>query len=411
MKLTHLVNQYPRESWYFVAASFMNALGNSFMWPLTTLYVHHAFGRTFGEAGLVLFCQSTASIIGQFTGGVLYDRFGAKRLIVGSLFLGSVAQISLIGITGWSLYLMMMIVIGFLNALTMPAIQAFIGFRWKERRRELYNLIYVGNNIGLAIGASVAGLLASVFSFSLNFLANGITTLLFAGFFFLFVKQEPSEQRSALRQKQEIPDSTWKLLLNVKLYLYMALGSMLLWFSTSVWNAGIAPYLDERGLGMTAYSVLWTVNGIIIFAGQPVLGVIKRFIAKTLPSQIIASAVCYASGFALIAVSQRYGMIVIGMVITTFGEMLIAPAIPAFISEKAGRHAAYYLGIVGAISTFGRIMGPYILGTLYDHEGILPVLLIATLGPLASVLLYAVHASLHRESRLNGKVASLEVLK
>jgi MFS family permease len=173
---------------------------------------------------------------------------------------------------------------------------------------------------------------------------------------------------------------------------------MLIWFSNSVWNSGIAPFMNEHGMGMAAYSFLWTVNGIVIFAGQPLLGLLKRFITRSLSSQLIASAICYAAGFALILLSQSYAMILAGMIISTFGEMLIAPAVPAFISEKAGRYAPFYLGVVGAIGTFGRLVGPYTLGSLYDNGGVGPVLLIATLGPVIAAVFYSIHASFHRET-------------
>ncbi|KIL36443.1 hypothetical protein SD71_07460 [Cohnella kolymensis] len=401
MNVSVMVNKYPRQSWYFVGASLINSLGSSFMWPLTTLYVHNVLGRSYGEAGLVLLCQSVASIIGQVAGGALYYRIGAKHLIVGALMSGAIAQISLIGVSGWYWYIGTMMAIGFLNAISMPAIQAYMGFRWKEQRRELFNLIYVGNNVGMAIGTSIAGLLAGLFSFTANFLANGLATLAFACFCCIFMTSDSQVQKSSLQAiagKTAYEKSAWQLLLNVKLYLFMAIGSMLIWFSTSVWNSGIAPHLDEQGSGMAAYSLLWTINGIIILAGQPLLSLMKKFISKSLPEQLIASSICYAAGFALILLSQSYGMMVAGMVITTFGEMLIAPTVPAFITEKAGKYSPFYLGIVGSIGTVGRLSGPFMLGTLYDRDGVRNVLLMAAAAAFIAILLFGIHASFHRDS-------------
>lgn len=51
--------------------------------------------------------------------------------------------------------------LGFTFNLSFPAIQAFIGFRWKEQRRELFNIVYVANNLGMAIGTSLAGVIAT----------------------------------------------------------------------------------------------------------------------------------------------------------------------------------------------------------------------------------------------------------
>lgn len=404
-RLAQLIAKYPRESWFFVFASFINSFGSSFMWPLTTLYVHNVMNRSYSEAGLVLLLQSVAAIFGQLAGGALFYRVGVKRLLVSSLVLTSCAQLSLIGISHWYTYIGVMMTIGFLNAITMPAIQAYIGFRWKEQRRELFNMVYVGNNIGMAVGTSVAGLLATLFSFGANFTVNGLSTLGFAVFFYFFMKREAGDAPQLGRGRPNYEKGYWELLLNVKLYLFMAVGSMLLFFSTSVWNTGVAPFINEHGMGMGAYSFLWTVNGIVIFAGQPLIVLLNRYLLKSLSSRLIGSAVGYSAGFALILLSQNYTVMIVGMIICTFGEMLKAPTIPAFVTEKAGMYSPFYLGVVGAIGTAGRLVGPYALATSYDHGGIHTVLLFATLGAVIASLMFSVHASFHAEPRTSGLAA------
>jgi MFS family permease len=180
--------RYPQEALFFLVASFINSAGSAFMWPLTTLYVHTILQRSMTEAGFVLMVQSLAGIAGQFVGGSLFHRLGAKRLIVGALLFQGLIQLSIPFISSWPVYLVLMTCLGFTFNLSFPAIQAFIGFRWKEQRRELFNIVYVGNNLGMAIGTSLAGVIAT-FSFQLTFLFNSTSTLLFALFFFLFMKR------------------------------------------------------------------------------------------------------------------------------------------------------------------------------------------------------------------------------
>lgn len=394
-----LFHTYPREAMLFVLASFVNATGSAFMWPLTTLYVHNVLHRTMGDAGFVLMLQSLAGIAGQFTGGALFHRLGAKNLIVGSLFLAGTVQLAVLFAGDFALYAALMALLGFLHSVTMPAIQAFIGFRWKEKRLELFNIVYVGNNIGMAIGTSLAGILAS-YSFSLTFLCNSISTFAFALFFLQFMKRiTPGETEGLSLKKTHLSQdqSAYRLLLQFKVYLFMALGSALVWFSTCVWGTGIAAHINGQGMSVAAYSFLWTVNGIVIFAGQPVTALIKRTIAKSLSAHLVASAACYAAGFAFMLIfSDDYRALVLGMIIATFGEMLIAPTIPSFITEKTGSNAPFYLGVVGAFSSVGRLFGPLLMGNLYDRGGVFPVLLLGSSMAAAAVLLFLIHASFHR---------------
>lgn len=397
-----LLKRYPREALLFLIASFVNASGSAFMWPLTTLYVHTVLNRSMTEAGFVLMLQSLAGIVGQFVGGSLFHRLGAKRLIVGSLLFQGLIQLAIPFTDSWPLYLALMIGLGFTFNLSSPAIQAFIGFRWKEQRRELYNVVYVGNNLGMAIGTSLAGLVAA-FSFPLTFMVNSISTLLFGLFFFLFMKhishQERVGQAAAHAQKRKVSE-TLQLLLRYQVYLFLALGSASLFFSTTVWNTGVAPYLTAQGMPLSAYSWLWTVNGIIIFAGQPLTSWIKQLLRQSLSGQLVASAVAYALGFAfMLLFHNSYLAFITGMIITTFGEMLVAPTVPSFLTEKTGEEAPFYLGTVGSITAAGRLLGPLAMGYLYDSGGLTPTLLLATVFSLTSVLFCVIHASFHKEKQ------------
>lgn len=397
-----VLRRYPREALLFLAASFINASGSAFMWPLTTLYVHTILGRSMTEAGFVLMLQSIAGIVGQFVGGTLFHRLGAKRLIVGALFLQGMFQFTIPLIQSWPVYLGVMMCLGFTYNLSAPAIQAFIGFRWKEQRREIFNVVYVGNNMGMAIGTALAGLIAA-FSFQLTFWINSISTLLFALFFFLIMKHISHQELVGKEGEKAVKRTgleTLQLLFNYRVYLFMALGGGFIFFSSTVWNTGVAPYLTSQGMPLSAYSWLWTVNGIIIFAGQPIIAWLKRLLQQNLSAQLVASAVAYGLGFAfMLFFHDSYAAFITGMIITTFGEMLIAPTIPTFISEKTGDMAPFYLGVVGSITSVGRLLGPLALGYSYDQGGVQSSLLLSSLVAFSAVLLCLLHAFLQRERK------------
>lgn len=82
----------------------------------------------------------------------------------------------------WTLFMVAMGLVGLFNSLSLPAIQAFIGFRFTKQRGELFNVIYVANNIGVALGTALSGFLADI-SYMLSFVMNGVTSAVFAGFF------------------------------------------------------------------------------------------------------------------------------------------------------------------------------------------------------------------------------------
>ncbi|GLG02053.1 putative MFS-type transporter YttB [Alicyclobacillus hesperidum subsp. aegles] len=386
----------PKESYAFVLASLFNSMGSALIWPLTTIYVHNVLHRNYADAGIALFFQSLATIVGQVMGGALYARLGPRKLIIGSLVLTGCAQWSIIFARTWPSYVTAMTVNAFLVAITMPAVNGFVGQRWRAVSTRLFNVMYVSNNVGVAIGTTLAGILASI-SFSFTFLINGLSTLMFAGFLAVFMRRFSNDELAdwqagfgATRQQSPI-----LLLTRYHLYAFVGIGSMLVNLATSAWNSGVAPYLNQAGQSPASYSLLWTVNGIVILVGQPVTSFINRRLTQSLASRLTASAILYGCAYALIlATHATYALLMVGMVVATLGEMLIAPTIPALVTTTAREHAAFYLGVAGGIGSGGRLIGPILFGTLFDHAGLPPILWVAMGACAMAVMVFIVQQRL-----------------
>lgn len=391
---------YPKEIKVFLIASLINATGSALMWPLVTMYVFDELGRSMKDAGIVLLVQSLGGIAGQLLGGSLYHKVGVNRLIVGALAMNALTLFALPWASGsWSIFIMVMGLMGLFNSLSLPAIQAFIGFRFAEQRGELFNIIYVSNNIGVALGTALSGFLGN---YMLSFVLNGVTSAVFAGFFFVYLRTVGAAAPSHEQVQKKHPQgdaSGWKLMGNTRIYLFMSIGSMFLLIGNSIWNTGVSPFIISEGWSKQLYGFLWTLNGILIFVAQPVVSLIKRWFAGTSAAQMTASAVFYLGGYAVILFVPSYPGMLLGMVLATLGEMLISPAMPSFISERAQRNAPFYLGLSGGIGAAGRVIGPYLMGVQFDRGGLAPTGWLACGMAVLAVGFFAVHAYINRSAQ------------
>jgi MFS family permease len=354
----------PKSLWLLVIGMMVNVTGSSFLWPLNTIYLHEHLGKSLSVAGLVLMINAAASVIGNLIGGSLFDKFGGYR----SILLGiSITLAALIGMNlwqGWPYYVVFLTVMGFGSGIVFPSMYAMAGSVWPEGGRKAFNSVYVAQNIGVAVGAALGGLVAS-FSFSYIFLAN---LLMYIVFFFIAlfgyrqISVDSGRQTSVLNEKKVIRNKS-----KLTALLIICAAYLLCWVGYVQWQSTIATYTQEINISLKQYSLLWTINGALIVLAQPILSkAIKRF-EDNLKLQIMIGTVIFMGSFGVASVSDTFEWFAISMIILTIGEMLIWPAVPTIANTLAPKgREGFYQGIVNSTATGGRMIGPFIGGVLVD---------------------------------------------
>lgn len=181
--------RYPKNLKILIISMFINSTGMAFLWPLHTIYISKVMGRSLSEAGLVLMLHAAAEIVGSLLGGYLYDRIGAKKTLLFSVLATSLFVFILsIGLT-WNTYIGVMVLLGICIGTIFPPIYALTGLVWTKGGRKSFDMIYLAQNLGVAIGSSLGGIVAD-FSFQWVFLINGISYLLFISILWFKLKEQ-----------------------------------------------------------------------------------------------------------------------------------------------------------------------------------------------------------------------------
>ncbi|MGV2941767.1 MDR family MFS transporter [Mesobacillus sp. LC4] len=357
----------PRALWLLVIGMAVNVTGSSFLWPLNTIYINDHLGKSLSVAGVVLMLNSAASVIGNLFGGSLFDKIGGYKSIILGI---SITIVALLGLTfwpGWPQYIFFLTLVGFGSGIVFPAMYAMAGSVWKEGGRKAFNAIYVAQNLGVAIGAALGGLVAS-YSFQLIFMANAAMYLIFmmiAIIGYRRIDTRAAKQTNVLQENGTVKSHT-------KLYalLVLAIGYLLCWVGYVQWQTTIAAYTQELNISLNQYSILWTINGALIVLGQPVVNRLIKPFQNKLKLQIIIGMVIFMVSYAVAAGAQAFSGFVAGMVILTIGEMLIWPAVPTIANDLAPKgREGFYQGIVNSTATGGRMIGPLMGGILVDLYG------------------------------------------
>ncbi|MGJ7912892.1 MDR family MFS transporter [Neobacillus sp. LXY-1] len=354
----------PRAIWLLVLGMAVNTIGSSFLWPLNTIYLHNHLGKSLSVSGIVLMINSGANVIGNLYGGHLFDKIGGYKSII--LGIG-ISLIALLGLTfwhGWPVYVIFLTIIGFGTGIIFPSMYAMAGSVWKEGGRKTFNALYVAQNVGVAVGAALGGIVAD-YSFEYIFLAN---TLMFIVFMLIAVfGYRGITVESIMHDHNQGSGQPLKNNGQLQPLLILCLGYLLCWVAYNQWTTTIASYTQEIHISLSHYSLLWTINGALIVIGQPVLNGILYNIRTSLKGQMLIGIVIFIVSFIIAGRATAFSGFLVAMIILTIGEMFVWPAVPtvAFSLAPKGREG-FYQGIVNSTGTGGRMIGPVLGGMMVD---------------------------------------------
>ncbi|SEN16601.1 MDR family MFS transporter [Lihuaxuella thermophila] len=367
-----LLKTYPRVMWLLSLAMVISAIGESFLWPITTTYIVHSFGKSLKVAALVLMLQHTGGLIGNVIGGLLFDRWNGRKTVMTAMIAAIVLLLLMGTIQRFDMYVVLLFLLGICTGMFWPCTRALAAVLWPEGGRAGMNMIYVAVNLGVAIGASVGGFVASQ-SYRLAFYGNACTYAVFLILFLRIVqdhhlkrtgKVQAEGNRRGTTEGREHPG------VNIREWVSFGMliaGLMLLAVTYTQWATTLSTYVYSLGIPLSSYSMLWTVNGLVIVLFQPVLTWFIRTFSLSLKAQIIIGGLFFTLSMLLISSSSAYWVFVLGMVIITWGEMLVWPGVPAIAADMApaGREG-FFQGIATTGQSVGRMVGPLLGSFLYE---------------------------------------------
>lgn len=348
----------PKSVWWLVIGMALNITGSSFLWPLNTIYMNEQLDKSLTMAGFVLMINSFGMVIGN-----LFDKLGGYPTIMIGTVICLISTTLLNFFHGWPWYAVWLVALGFGGGMIIPAIYALAGAAWPQGGRQTFNAIYLAQNLGVAIGAASGGFVAEL-SFNYIFIANLLMYVAFAVVAItqfnikLDVKVKSNDTMSLLSKQNRVQFTALSLL---------CVMFSICWIAYIQWESTIASFTQEINMSMSQYSLLWTVNGIMILVAQPLIMPVIRLLKGNLKYQMLVGISIFIVSFLVTSFAEQFSVFMIGMIILTLGEMFVWPAVPTIANQLApkGKEGAFQ-GYVNSAATVGKAFGPLIGGVLVD---------------------------------------------
>ena len=364
--------------------SFFTSFGMSFIWPLTSVYLHDNLHISLTLVGLVLFFNSLASVIGNVVGGLGFDRRNPYYLMLAG---GIVMTITLIILTLFHQAIPFAICLFFLglaagwNGTLVSALGATLK---RYDGRYVFNMIYFIQNFGIVIGSSVVGFLYD-WDLHLPFLVSTIISLGFLavvliGYHPLKVRRKATNAKEKQKVKIKLPKMNHYLMTTLLLML------LITWTMYQQWGSNVSVYMTSLGIPFRYYSVLWTVNAGLILLIQFFIVRYGQYI-KNHFMPIYIGILMFAFSFVVLSVAKQYYLFVTAMVLLTVGEALAFPQVPVIVNRITPEGVkGKYLGLVNSFGSAGRAISPLFGGLMIETFSYRTLFIVAVFFNLAILL-------------------------
>ncbi len=348
----------PRSMWAVSFATFINRAGSMFL-TFLAIYLTKYQGYSIDYAGYVLSAYGIGSLAAGPVVGKLADRFGNLPIMKLSLLLSAFVLFLFPFFHEFWMIIVLTLVLSWVSEAFRPANLALISDIVKpEDRKIAFALNRLAINLGFSIGPLLGGFLI-MFDYHWMFIFDGLTSLSALGFLMFTTLSSEEKERRAVRElnREEYESEKTNPFRDRRLIYYViALSPVYIVFFSQI--STISLYVvNELRFPEPVIGALFLVNTLmIIFLEVPINNAMVDWEDRKLLS---IGGVLTGIGFGLFAFSSNIPMLVICIVILTFGEMIFSPASANYLAEIAPVNSkGMYMGFLQIVFNISLFIGP-----------------------------------------------------
>ncbi|WP_066584235.1 MDR family MFS transporter [Cellulomonas timonensis] len=382
----------PATFWWLWTAQLVVWIGR-FVVPYMTIFLTSSIGMSAAGAGSVVAAYGLGVVVSSLAGGVLADRIGRRKVLLGSELLSVLVLVAIPLADGPVLIAVLLTVYGLFNGAAGPVIHTMVGDLVEPRhRRAAFNYNYWAVNLGYAIGPLAAGFMAE-HSFSLLFWCQAALVLVSTAVIAVKVPEtrlpvpdiaEPvgpsgAADPSALvvtaapataRGAQRSSGRGGGLLSVLGDRVFMTFAAVMFVYSVVyVQSTTTLPLvMAQQGHPPSHFGLLLTLNGVLLCVLQlPTARLLTRWSRDIV---IVVAIALTAVGVGLQAAAMSLAMYFVAVAIWTLGEMGSHPQATSITADLAdAERRGRYQGVYGVTHSLAMAVGPVLGGLVLDHHG------------------------------------------
>jgi len=353
---TNYINTFKglsKEVWWLSLITLINRAGTMVI-PFLSLYLTKDLDFSLSNVGWIMTAFGLGSFCGSWLGGKLTDKIGFYKVMVYSLIATGFLFVGLQYLKTFEslcigIFLVMLVADTFRPAMFV----ALSAYSKPENKTRSVTLIRLAINLGFSAGPAIGGIIITTMGYGGLFWIDGITCLL-AGLLLINVLH-PKKSKTLDDVKVENPKSAYK----DKSY-WLFLISMVLFGIVFLQYFSTIPiyYKDVHTLTEFEIGLLLGMNGFLIFIFEMPLVKWLENARFTITGLILFGAILTGLSFAVLNFTTWVGIVIIGMLLMTIGEMIAFPFSNAFAMKRAARgNQGEYMALYSIAFSISHIFG------------------------------------------------------
>jgi predicted MFS family arabinose efflux permease len=335
MNIWRSLRGLPRDLWILSLASLINRAGTMVL-PFLVLYLTREKGLSAPRAGLTLAVYGLGSILAGPLAGRLSDRIGPLPIMRWSLILTGGLLLIYPLVDAFPAIVAVTLAWAIVTEAFRPANLALItDIVTPEQRKPAFALTRLAINLGMSVGPAAAGFIATV-SFSMIFVVDALTTIMAAIVLFL-VPLSSAHRSSPASEPGAVLPVGGLFALDDRRFLFF-LGALFLTGIVFFQHEGALPLflVEDLGLSPAFYGLLFTINTLlIVFMEVPLNAATAHWPHRR---GLALGAFLFAAGSGVFVFAAGPELVILGIVIWTFGEMMLFPQASAYVADIAPAH-------------------------------------------------------------------------
>lgn len=335
---------FSREIWILAIVTFINRSGTMVL-PFLSKYLKENLHFTYGEVGWIMVAFGLGSMLGSWLGGKLTDKIGFYKVMIFSLFTSGILFFIIQYISSfWGLCIGMFTIMSIADMFRPAMFVSLSVYATPENRVRALSLVRLAVNLGFAAGPTLGGLIILGLGYQGLFWVDGSTCILAILIFALTVKEKKripltlSASEAKINRKSIYKDRPFWLLLFTLFIIAMVFFQI---FTT------LPLYHHEKfGLTEVQTGLLLSFNGFLVFLLEmPIVSRIERKKIDKIKI-ILYGALCCSLGYFILLFDSWVFVLVISIVLLTFGEIFAFPFSNAVALDRAPKgQEGQYMGL------------------------------------------------------------------